>query len=192
MNEMKNLIKSSIDPNRTPINLQIYDFSKVINPEYLFVGDNVIIDDFCLIYAKKEAPITIGSWVHIVNFASLTGGPITIGDFIAVGGGSRILGGSDQYLEGALMNGPIPEKFRNLNRKGCILKDYCFIGVNSVIFPGVVIGEGAVIGAGSVVRNDIEPWGVYVMKNGKMVRINERDEKKTKQNSALLLKEYKK
>lgn len=36
------------------------------------------------------------------------------------------------------------------------------IGGNSVILPGVTIGEGASVGAGSVVTKDLEPWGVYV------------------------------
>jgi len=190
MNELRNLIKSSIDINRKPINIKIYPFTKIINPEYVFVGDNVIIDDFCLLYAKPEAPIRIGSWVHIVNFASLTGGPITIGNFIAIGGGSRILGGTDYYEGGALMNGPIPEKYRNIIRSGCIIEDFCFIGVNCVIFPGVRIKEGAVIGAGSIVRENIRAWGIYVMKNGKMIRIKDRDEYKTKKKAEALLKEH--
>ncbi|MHA1756080.1 MAG: acyltransferase [Promethearchaeota archaeon] len=188
MEQIKNAIKSSLNKNRKPINLKIYPFTKMINPEYIYVGDNVIIDDFCLLYAKEDAPIKIGSWVHIVNFASLTGGPINIGNFVAIGGGSRILGGTDHYEGGALMNGPIPENYRNIKRLGCIIEDFCFIGVNCIIFPGVKIGEGAVIGAGSIVRENIEPWGIYVMKNGKMKQIKKRDEYKTKKNANSFLK----
>jgi acetyltransferase-like isoleucine patch superfamily enzyme len=35
-----------------------------------------------------------------------------------------------------------------------------FIGVNSIILPGVNIGEGAVIGAGSVVAKDVPPFTI--------------------------------
>lgn len=35
-----------------------------------------------------------------------------------------------------------------------------FIGVNSIILPGVKIGEGAVIGAGSVVTKDVPAFAV--------------------------------
>ena len=66
---MINKIKSSINNKESPINLKIFEFTKIINPEYVFVGDNVIIDDFCLLYAKEDAPIKIGSWVHITNFS---------------------------------------------------------------------------------------------------------------------------
>lgn len=189
MNSIKSLIKSSINPKEHPKNLRIFEFTKIINPEYVSVGNNVIIDDFCLIYAKEDAIIKIGSWVHITSYSSLSAGPISIGNFVGISGGCRILGGSEDYKNGALMNPPIPEKFRNINRKGCILEDFCFIGANSTVFPGVVIGKGAIVGAGSIVRDDLEPWGVYVMKNGKMVKVKDRDKERTYQNAKNLLKE---
>ena len=184
-------IKSSIDKKTYPKNLRIFEFTKIINPDSVFVGDNVIIDDFCLIYAKPEMQISIGSWVHIASFTSLTGGPIKIGDFCAIASGSRIIGGSDHYANGALMNPPIPEKYRNLNRDGCILEDFSFVSVNSSVFPGVTIGEGAVVGAGSVVRANLEPWGVYVMKNGKMVKIKNRNREKTYDTAKKIMNEFK-
>ena len=47
------------------------------------------------------------------------------------------------------------------------------------IFPGVTIGEGAVVGSGSIVRSDLEAWGIYIMRDGKMVKIKDRDKEKT-------------
>ncbi len=41
------------------------------------------------------------------------------------------------------------------------IKSRAFIGVHSVIMPGVTIGEGAIVGAGSVVTRDV-PDGVTV------------------------------
>lgn len=35
--------------------------------------------------------------------------------------------------------------------------DGVWIGANSTILPGIVIGEGSVIGAGSVVTKDVDP-----------------------------------
>ncbi len=190
MDKMINKIRSSIEIKEIPKNLKIYEFTKIINPEYVFVGDNVIIDDFCLLYAKEDAPIKLGSWVHIASFTSLTGGSITIGNFCGIASGCRIIGGSEQYANGALMNPPIPEKYRNVSKGGCKMEDFSFISVNSCIFPGVIIGEGAVIGAGSIVRKDLEPWGIYIMKNGKMVRINDRDREKTYETAKKLAKEF--
>ncbi len=190
MNEIINKIKSSINNEESPKNLKIFEFTKIINPEYVSIGDNVIIDDFCLLYAKEDATIKIGSWVHLVNFSSYTGGAISIGNFIAVSGGSRIMGGTDHYGNGSLMNSPIPEKYRNTNRIGCILKDFCFIGSNSVIFPGVTIGEGAVVGSGSIVRYDLGAWGIYIMRDGKMVKIKDRDKEKTYETAKKIVNEF--
>ena len=191
MKNIINKIKSSIDINKKPINLKIFEFTKIINPEYVFIGDNVIIDDFCLLYAKEDALVEIGSWVHIASFTSLTGGPIKVGNFCAIASGSRLIAGSDHYKNGALMNPPIPEKYRSLNRQGCIMEDYSFLSVNCILFPGVTVGEGAVVGAGSIIRKDLEPWGIYVMKNGKMVKIKERDKQKTLETKNRLIEEYK-
>jgi acetyltransferase-like isoleucine patch superfamily enzyme len=41
--------------------------------------------------------------------------------------------------------------------KRVVIEDNVWIGANSIILPGVIIGNGAVIAAGSVVINDIPP-----------------------------------
>jgi len=42
-----------------------------------------------------------------------------------------------------------------------LIKKGAFIGMNSVVLPGVTIGEGAVVAAGSVVTRDVEDFTVY-------------------------------
>jgi acetyltransferase-like isoleucine patch superfamily enzyme len=39
--------------------------------------------------------------------------------------------------------------------------DNCFIGVNSIILPGIVIGPNSVVGAGSVVTHNVPPETVF-------------------------------
>jgi len=46
-------------------------------------------------------------------------------------------------------------------RSRTVIHDNVFIGVNSVILPGVEIGADAIIGAGSVVTDDVEEDTVY-------------------------------
>lgn len=192
MNAVLEKIRSSIDHNDRPKNLKIFEFTKIINPEYVYSGDNVIIDDFCLVNAKEESPITIGSWVHIASFTSITGGPVKIGNFVSIASGTRILGGTEGYQNGVLVNPTIPDKYRDVNRDGCIFEDFCFVGVNCVVFPGVTLGEGAIVNAGSIIRESLEPWGVYFMKNGRMVKwIKSRDKELTYQTANKVLKKNK-
>lgn len=42
-----------------------------------------------------------------------------------------------------------------------IIKDQVFIGANSVVLPGVVIGNNVIVGAGSVVTKDIPDNSVF-------------------------------
>jgi acetyltransferase-like isoleucine patch superfamily enzyme len=50
-----------------------------------------------------------------------------------------------------------------------IIGDNVFIGVNSIIMPGVNIGNNVVVGAGSVITKDLPSNGVYVGTPAKFV-----------------------
>jgi maltose O-acetyltransferase len=51
----------------------------------------------------------------------------------------------------------------------------CWIGMGSIILPGVTIGEGCVIGAGSVVAKDLPDFAIAVGNPAKAIR-NRRDD----------------
>lgn len=138
----------------------IYPWAKVVRPEVVSIGDSVIIDDFVFIMGGEG--IRLGSFVHIASFSSLTGGAeITLEDFAGLSSGVRVFSGNDDYIGGGLTNPTVPTRFRNLTRAPVRIERHAIIGANSVILPGVVIGEGASIGANSLVKSDCEPWGVY-------------------------------
>jgi len=42
------------------------------------------------------------------------------------------------------------------------IQDDCWLGVNAVICPGVVVGKGSVVGANAVVTEDVPPYSVAV------------------------------
>ena len=44
------------------------------------------------------------------------------------------------------------------------------IGLESVILPGVMVGEGAIIGAGSLVTKDIPAWTIATGRPAKVVK----------------------
>lgn len=159
--------------------MRTFEFTKIINPQYIKAGEGVIVDDYALIYAKEDATIKIGDYTHIASFVSITGGPATIGKFVGIASGSRLLCGSENYRGGALMTASVPDAFRQVDRRGIIIGNYCVVGANSVIFPGVELGEGAIVGSLSVVKKSLEPWGVYIMRNGKMSKITTRNKEDT-------------
>ncbi|MDD4527209.1 MAG: acyltransferase [Candidatus Margulisbacteria bacterium] len=56
------------------------------------------------------------------------------------------------------------------NKRKIILKKGCLIGMNSMIMPGVTIGEGAIVGAGSLVTKDIPAWTIATGRPAKVVK----------------------
>lgn len=141
--------------------VKTFEFTKIIGREHIEFGDDVLIDDFAFIYAKVAS--RIGSHVHIAGFSSITGGEsFTLEDFAGVSQGARIYTGSDDFTGWGFGNPTIPEEFRNVTRAPVILRRFVILGANSVVLPGVEIGEGSMIGAGSVVSRSLAPWGVYI------------------------------
>jgi len=48
------------------------------------------------------------------------------------------------------------------NKSGqVLLKKNCKIGANSVVMPGVEVGEGAIVGSNSFINRDIPPYEVW-------------------------------
>lgn len=54
--------------------------------------------------------------------------------------------------------------------KKVVIEDGVFIGVNSVILPGVHVGKGSVIGAGSVVTKDVPDMAVVAGNPANVIR----------------------
>jgi galactoside O-acetyltransferase len=139
----------------------IFDTAKIIGEENIEFGDYIIIDDFVFIYAKKK--IKLGNYIHIAVGSSISGSEMVImEDFSTLSGGVRVYTSTDDFKFFGFGNSTISEKFRNVTHAPVIIKRFAIIGANSVILPGVTIGEGVSIGAGSVITKDLEPWGIYI------------------------------
>jgi acetyltransferase-like isoleucine patch superfamily enzyme len=52
---------------------------------------------------------------------------------------------------------------------------HAILGVNVIVFPGVIIGEGAAVGAGSIVRKNLNPWTIYAGTSCREVRSRNKD-----------------
>lgn len=140
-------------------NVTIYPLARILNPEVVSIGSNVIIDDFVFIVGGQGADI--GSYVHIASFSSIAGGgTVVMEDFSGLSGGCRIYTGTDDFSGASLTNPTIPTEFRNVTRSFVVIRKHVILGANVVVLPGVTIGEGAAIGACSLVTKDVEPWTV--------------------------------
>ncbi|KAJ1962321.1 hypothetical protein IWQ62_003569 [Dispira parvispora] len=68
---------------------------------------------------------------------------------------------------------PLAAKSRSqywIQAKPVTINDHVWVGGNSVIMPGVTIGEGAVVGAGSVVTKDVPPFTLALGNPARVVK----------------------
>ena len=148
----------------------VWPLAKIVSPATISVGDSVIIDDFVLIMGGARTDI--GSFVHIASFVSITGGgELTLEDFVGISSGTRVFTGDDDYLGGCLTGPTVPSLYRQPIRSSVHIGKHAIIGANSVILPGIRIGEGVAIGAHSLVKQDCEPWTIYVGCPAKPIRL---------------------
>lgn len=140
-------------------NVKISDKAALYNTELWEVGDNVRIDDFCVISGK----VYFGRNVHIAIFCNIAGGTegITFDDFSGLAYGCHVFSQSDDYTGLKLTNPTVPAIYKKERKEKIYIGRHCIVGTNSIIFPGVAMAEGCSLGAMSMLTKSTEPWFMY-------------------------------
>jgi acetyltransferase-like isoleucine patch superfamily enzyme len=106
------------------------------------------INSQTVLYATEDARLTIGA------FCSLAAGVKILCD-----GQHDTEAATTFPIEPRLLKRPLSRP--NAGRKrGVVIGNDVWIGMDAVILPGVAIGDGAVIGANAVVTKDVPPYAV--------------------------------
>lgn len=141
--------------------VQISDRASFYNAPKISIGNNVRIDDFCVLSAGLGG-IFIGSYIHIGALSSLIGaGKITISDFCNISSRVAIYSSNDDYSGAAMTNPTVPSQYTNVYHADIFLGKHVIIGSGSVILSGVTLEEGVAIGALSLVKGNCEAFGIY-------------------------------
>lgn len=151
------------------------------HPHKIHIGDNVVVDDNCLLDAKGETNrgIRIGSGVFIGRntILSCKNGDIELADganvgfncelfsasTVRVGAGtllaaySYVIGGDHDFTDPSKS---ILEQGRTSD--GVLIGAGAWIGAGAKVLDGVSIGDKAIIGAGAVVTRDVPAHAVAV------------------------------
>lgn len=129
----------------------------IYNAEQIRIGNHVRIDDFCILSGK----ITLRSYIHISAYCALYGRfGITLGDFCGLSPRTTVFSASDDFSGRALISPMVPEEFISLTVGAVTLDDFCQVGADSVLMPGVTLKEGAVCGAFSFVNKSLDAWTI--------------------------------
>ena len=131
----------------------------IYSPEKISIGDNVRIDDFCILSGE----IKLGSHIHISAYSALYGANgIEMEDYTGISPRTTIFSAMDDF-SGDYLIGPIhPKEYTNVTGGKVILRRFSQLGVGTIVFPNVEIGEGAVTGAMTLVNKGLSPWTTNV------------------------------
>jgi acetyltransferase-like isoleucine patch superfamily enzyme len=144
------------------------------HPHKIRIGDNVVIDDNCLLDAKGETNqgIAIGTGVFIGrnSILSCKNGDIEIADGANIGfncevfSASRVTVGRDTllaaycYVIGGDHDFSDPSQSviaQSRSSKGVSIGAGAWLGAGAKVLDGVTVGDFAVVGAGAVVRGPV-------------------------------------
>jgi galactoside O-acetyltransferase len=153
-------------------NVMLSDKASYYNCKNIRLGNNVRVDDFCVLSAGIGG-IDIGNYIHIAVFSSLIGeGNISLANFCNISSRVAIYSSNDDYSGGAMTNPTVPPEFTNVLHADVKIGRHVIIGAGSIVLPGVTLEEGVAVGALSLVKKDCQSFGIYIGAPAK--RIGER------------------
>ncbi len=146
----------------------IHKSADIKNRENIILSNKVRINKGVVLWPGSEL-LKIGANTGVNPYVTIYG-KVTIGKNNMIAPHVMIAGGThnfhsveiDIYMQGG-------------TSKGIEIKDNVWIGANSVIIDGVIIGEGAIIAAGSIVTKNVKPYDIVagnpatIIKNRKKI-----------------------
>lgn len=146
-------------------------------PEGVILEDNVIINRNCMILAKS-GPIRLGKRTSLGSnsvIVSMEG--VELGEAVLAAGNCYISAGSYHFDDSdvAVMD-------QGAYSKGPIrIESKCWLGTGIIVLDGVTVKQGAVIGAGAVVVKDIPKNAVAVGVPARVVKVREKFSKQAQE-----------
>lgn len=149
------------------------------NPNKIDLGDNVIIDDNCLLDAKgrRNNGITIESGVFVGrnSILSCKNGDIILRKDANIGFNCEVFSGSRVEVgEGVLMaaygyliggdhdadNADVSVTQQGSTSHGILVEDGSWLGAGALVRDGVTVGAHAIVGAGAVVTHNVPEYAI--------------------------------
>ncbi|MBR3691978.1 MAG: acyltransferase [Clostridia bacterium] len=169
---------------------------KIVNPQWVSLGDNVRLSDDVTIIARGPEGVTLEEGVALQERVYLDterpeGGYIRIGHHAYIGTGTTLFGhkgleiGDHTLLAQNITITPYSHKFpdpekdiitQGGNCKKVTIGRDVYIGMGCNVMYSGDIGDGSVIGCGSVVVKPIPPYSVAVGTPAKVIKKREKTE----------------
>jgi galactoside O-acetyltransferase len=139
-------------------NVLISRYACFYGAENMEFGNNVRIDDFCVLSGN----IKLGNFIHISAYNALYGKyGIVLEDFTGISPRCTVFSASDDFSGDYLIGPMVDHTLTNVIGGKVILKKYSQLGGSCVVLPNVTINTGAVVGTMSLVNRDLDEWKIY-------------------------------
>lgn len=168
------------------VNAQIDSGAVILSPESVRLGSHVRIDSGAFLTGGPGG-LAIGSHVHIAVGTKIyaSSSRVEIDDFAGLSAGVCVFSATDDYSGGALTNPTVPEDLREIRSAPVHIGRHVIVGANSVILPGVSLGDGASVGALTFVNRSVASGAI--VSGNPMRRVGTRDVEKLRRLEAELL-----
>ena len=127
------------------------------------LGDYSTIEDFCTVN-NGVGKVQIGKRTRI-GIGSVLIGPVSIGDDVRLAQNVVVTALNHNYQD---INMPISEQ--GVKTEQINIGDETWIGANSVILPGILIGKHCVIGAGSIVTRNVPSYSLVAGNPARIIK----------------------
>lgn len=151
-------------------NVLISEKASIYNASKIRIGNNVRIDDFCILSAGEHG-ICLGNYIHIACYTSLIGKEaITLADYANLSSRVSIYSSNDDYSGENMTNPMVPAEFTNVAHRPVSVGRHCIVGSGTVILPGVIMEEGSAAGALSLVTKNCDAFGIYAGTPARLIK----------------------
>ncbi len=154
-------------------NVHISRHCSIYGAEKIELGENVRIDDFCILSGK----IRIDNNIHIAAYSALYGGEagINVSNYANISSRVCIYAVSDDYSGGSMTNPTIPDRYKHVINEPVYIGRHVIIGSGCIILPGVRLEEGTALGAMSLCKQSTQPWKIYAGIPAKIIKDRSRE-----------------
>lgn len=161
---------TTIGFRRVGCNVRISECASIYGAEKISIGNNVRIDDFCILSAGRGG-ISLGDFIHIAAGSYLIGHEqIALGDFANVSSRVCIYSSSDDYSGKTMTSPQVDERFKNVDSRPVEIGRHVIIGSSSVILPGSVLRDGVAVGALSLINGECKEFCIYAGVPAKLLK----------------------
>lgn len=139
-------------------NVLISRLAQFYFPENITIGNNVRIDDFCVL----SGFVTLGNNIHLSLYCALHGSHgIELEDYTGLSARCTIYSAVDDFSGNFLIGPMVDKSLTNVSGGKVTIKKYSQIGASCIIMPNVTIDEGVAVGVMSFINESLESWGIY-------------------------------